>query len=269
MYLLQEQLSKGNASLHLNECGIKDRGRYRCLVNSTLDQQESFVIMKVEGGLSNKEVLCQSKDIFPAPRVQWSTLPREDNLRPTTQMVPNSKGLYSIQSKLRMSENILTYICTVNSTYGSQSWRSSLQERVLVGKVGRELSIPCIAPHNLQIFSLTWTFTRTNKSSIILSYNNRTIHTSNNWLGQAGLEQHQILKGNGSLLLKHPKTQENTGTYTCTLSGLQSRHVAQTNVTIRSKAGTLSRDAQTSLSPDTSSSSSGGTPRRSQASRET
>ncbi|MED6234147.1 hypothetical protein ATANTOWER_023155 [Ataeniobius toweri] len=31
----------------------------------------------------------------------------------------------------------------------------------------------------------------------------------------------------------------------------------------------LSRDAQTSLSPDTSSSSSGGSPRRSQASRET
>lgn len=77
----------------------------------------------------NREIQCLSKDIFPAPRVQWSTLPPKDNLRPITHMGPNTEGLYSFQSTLRMFENTLTYICTVNSTYGSQSWRSSLQER--------------------------------------------------------------------------------------------------------------------------------------------
>ncbi|KAJ7996705.1 hypothetical protein DPEC_G00239790 [Dallia pectoralis] len=262
MHVLQDQLARGSASLHLNMCDIKDRGRYRCLVNNTLSQQESFVIVKVEAAIkmvtletgSNREVLCLCKDIYPAPRVQWSTVPIENSLMPSTQIFPNAQGLYSVQSKLRMSENILTYICTVNSMYGTQSWRSTLQQKELIGKVGRELSIPCIAPQNLQNFTLTWTFTRTNKSSNILSYDSRTRHTSNNWLGQAGLEQHRVLLGNGSLLLKHPETQENTGTYTCTFSGLQNRHVVQTQVHIRSKIeGTPSSGNQSGRSGQSTS----------------
>uniref|UniRef100_A0A8C7UQU8 Ig-like domain-containing protein n=1 Tax=Oncorhynchus mykiss TaxID=8022 RepID=A0A8C7UQU8_ONCMY len=234
-YLLQDQLSRGIASLHLSQCGIKDRGRYRCLVNSTLGQQESFVIMKVEGYL-NREIQCLSKDIFPAPRVQWSTLPPKDNLRPITHMGPNTEGLYFFQSTLRMFENTLTYICTVNSTYGSQSWRSSLQERALIGEAGKELSIPCIAPQNLQNFSLTWTFTRTNDPTVILSYDSRTRRTSNLWEGRAGLKPDQVLTGDGSLLLHNPESREQTGTYTCTFTGLQSRHMVQTQVNIRSRS---------------------------------
>ncbi|KAK6316793.1 hypothetical protein J4Q44_G00121930 [Coregonus suidteri] len=243
MYLLQDQLSRGNASLHLSQCGIKDRGRYSCLVNSTLGQQESFVIMKVEAPIKmvtmeiskNREIQCLSKDIFPAPRVQWSTLPPKANLRSTTHMAPNTEGLYSVQSKLRMFENTLTYVCTINSTYGSQSWKSSLQEGELIGEAGRDLSIPCMAPQNLQNFSLTWTFTRTNdESNVILSYDSLTRRTSNLWESRVGLEQDQVLMGDGSLLLHNPESQEHTGTYTCTFSGFQNRHMVQTQVTIRS-----------------------------------
>ncbi|XP_013984741.1 CD276 antigen homolog [Salmo salar] len=243
-YLIQDQLSRGIASLHLRQCGIKDRGRYRCLVNSTLGQQKSFVIMKVEAPIKmvtmeksmNREIQCLSKDIFPAPRVQWSTLPPKDNLRPITHMGPNTEGLYSFQSTLRMFENTLTYICTVNSTYGSQSWRSSLQERGLIGEAGQELSIPCIAPQNLQNFSLTWTFSRTNDPTVILSYDSRTRRTSNLWVGRAGLKLDQVLMGDGSLFLHNPESREQTGTYTCTFTGFQSRHVVQTQVNIRSRS---------------------------------
>uniref|UniRef100_A0A8C7UZ43 Ig-like domain-containing protein n=1 Tax=Oncorhynchus mykiss TaxID=8022 RepID=A0A8C7UZ43_ONCMY len=234
MYLLQDQLSRGNASLHLSQCGIKDRGRYRCLVNSTLGQQESFIIMKVEG-YKNTEIQCLSKDIFPAPRVQWSTLPPKANLRSTTHMAPNTEGLYSVQSKLRMFGNTPTYVCTVNSTYGSQSWKSSLQKGELIGEAGRELSIPCMAPQNFQNFFLTWTFTRTNDNSkVILSYVSQTRRTSNLWEGRVELEQDRVLMGDGSLLLHNPESQEHTGTYTCTFSGFQSRHMVQTQVAIRS-----------------------------------
>ncbi|XP_020320040.1 uncharacterized protein LOC109872998 [Oncorhynchus kisutch] len=243
MYLLQDQLSRGNASLHLSQCGIKDRGRYRCLVNSTLGQQESFIIMKVEAPIKmvtmeiskNTEIQCLSKDIFPAPRVQWSTLPPKANLRSTTHMAPNTEGLYSVQSKLRMFGNTPTYVCTVNSTYGSQSWKSSLQKRELIGEAGRELSIPCMAPQNFQNFFLTWTFTRTNDNSkVILSYVSQTRRTSNLWEGRVELEQDRVLMGDGSLLLHNPESQEHTGTYTCTFSGFQSRHMVQTQVAIRS-----------------------------------
>ncbi|KAK6305564.1 hypothetical protein J4Q44_G00243440 [Coregonus suidteri] len=243
-YLLQDQLSRGNASLHLSHCGIKDRGRYRCLVNSTLGQQESFVIMKVEASIkmvtmeksTNREIQCLSKDIFPAPRVQWSTLPPKVNLRPITHMRSNTEGLYSVQSTLRMFENTLTYICTVNSTYGSQSWRSSMQERALIGEAGQELSIPCIDRQNLQNFSLTWTFSRTNEPTVILSYNSRTRRISNLWEGRAGLKPDQVLMGDGSLLLHNPESQEHTGTYTCTFTGFQRRHMVQTQVNIRSRS---------------------------------
>ncbi|KAL0994017.1 hypothetical protein UPYG_G00116800 [Umbra pygmaea] len=252
MYLLQDQLSRGNASLHLSKCGIKARGRYKCLVNSTLGQQELFVITKVEAPIkmvtmknnSNKEILCLSKDVFPAPRVQWFTLPKNNDLRPTTQMVANSEGLYSVQSKLNMSKDIVTYICTVNSTYGTQSWRCSLQERELTTEVGQHLSIPCNAPEKLQHFLLTWTFTRANEPTNILSYDSRTRQTINYWGGRAKLLQDQVQMGNGFLQLEHPMSQESTGTYTCTFSGFQSRHVVQTHVNVSSRA-----ELQTALDP--------------------
>ncbi|MED6240875.1 hypothetical protein ATANTOWER_030079 [Ataeniobius toweri] len=54
------------------------------------------------------------------------------------------------------------------------------------------------------------------------------------------------------------------------LKGLKNAYLSSSAYPEPGRGGSrLSRDAQTSLSPDTSSSSSGGSPRRSQASRET
>lgn len=97
---------------------------------------------------------------------------------------------------------------------------------------GQALSIPCIAPHSLQNFSLTWTFVLSSEPTVILRYDNRTRHILNLWEGQAELDQDLLLLGDGSLLLHKPDTEEHSGTYTCTFSGQQSRHIVQTRVNI-------------------------------------
>ena len=101
---------------------------------------------------------------------------------------------------------------------------------------GRAFSIPCIAPRNLHNFSLPWTFSGSSEPAAVttvIRYDSRTRLTFNLWEGQAGLEdQDAVLAGNGSLLLQNPESQEHTGTYTCTFSGLQSRHTVQTKVNV-------------------------------------
>lgn len=97
---------------------------------------------------------------------------------------------------------------------------------------GHALSIPCIAPQRLQNFSLSWTFTSSSESIVILRYDSRTRHTFILWEGQAELDQDLLLLGDGSLLLHKPDSEEHSGTYTCTLSGLQTRHIVLTKVNI-------------------------------------
>lgn len=97
---------------------------------------------------------------------------------------------------------------------------------------GHALSISCIAPHGLQNFSLTWTFTSSSEPTVISRYDSRTRNAFNLWEGQAELNQDLLLLGDGSLLLHKPDSEEHSGTYTCTFSGLQSRHIVQTKVNI-------------------------------------
>lgn len=97
---------------------------------------------------------------------------------------------------------------------------------------GHALSIPCIAPHTLQNFSLTWAFTSSNEPTVILKYDTKSRHILNLWEGQAELDQELLLLGDGSLLLHKPNTEEHSGTYTCTFSGMQSRHMVQTNINV-------------------------------------
>ncbi|KAJ7996706.1 hypothetical protein DPEC_G00239800 [Dallia pectoralis] len=242
--LFNSQIAFGNASLLLKRVKVQDKGRYKCYTSTRKGNQETFVnlgvkalIQSVKIEMTEEVVSCSSQNIYPAPQVVWSTHPALDpeTLENVTVKILDSKGLYTVESSVRMLGNISdhAYFCSVISADRAQEWTVSLrQQEELFGKVGRELSVPCIAPQNLQNFTLTWTFTRTNEPAVILSYDSRTRRTSNFWEGRAELEQNRVLMGNGSLLLKHPETQENTGIYTCTFSGLQNRHVVQTQVNI-------------------------------------
>ncbi|KAL2095285.1 hypothetical protein ACEWY4_010004 [Coilia grayii] len=102
----------------------------------------------------------------------------------------------------------------------------------IVGASGRSLLIPCIAPKSIQNFTLSWRFSQGRHPSVLLTYDSRTRQTSSSWEGQVKLDQQQVLLGNGSLRLLSPESGENTGSYTCTFSAFQTRHVVQTWVNV-------------------------------------
>lgn len=97
---------------------------------------------------------------------------------------------------------------------------------------GHALAIPCVAPHSLQNFSLTWTFATSSEPTLIFRYDTKTRQALNLWEAQAELDQELLPLGDGSLLLHKPDVEEHSGMYTCTFSGLQSKHIVQTRVNI-------------------------------------
>lgn len=78
-----------------------------------------------------EEVLCSTRNVYPAPHLSWSTQPTlpQDALKHTTHKRA-TKGLFTLESKLRKLKDRpnLTYICTVSAAYGAQTWKASLSE---------------------------------------------------------------------------------------------------------------------------------------------
>ncbi|XP_072534140.1 CD276 antigen homolog [Salminus brasiliensis] len=263
-----QQLALGNASLLLQRCGLQDRGRYKCRIAKAKEENESFVIVKVEAPIHSvnlevtrlsgfEEVKCSTQGVYPAPRVSWSTEP-PTLLKPVTRKIPNRLGLYDVESKLKRlrDQSNITYICTVNSSYSNQTWRASLTETVinditLTSKLdsslvwtevnsaeGKDFTIPCKVPWVTRNFSLTWTFTLTgtNKPTVICTYDSEAQLLTNQWEGRAWLDALVVQAGDGSLRLLSPQSAENTGTYICIVSSLQRSHESQTAVNITSLA---------------------------------
>lgn len=83
-----------------------------------------------------EEVKCSARDVYPPPRVTLFTEPPAlpDGLQTDTRKTADKQGLYTVESKMRKLEEQadLTYICLVQSFYGSQIWRTSLQEKGLI-----------------------------------------------------------------------------------------------------------------------------------------
>ncbi|XP_070299779.1 HERV-H LTR-associating protein 2 isoform X2 [Salvelinus sp. IW2-2015] len=248
--LFKDQLVHGNASLLLKRVDVSDEGLYKCYTSTLTVNKETFVDVKVEAliqsvrmEMTGEVISCSSQNIYPAPEVAWSTDPLSgpETLQNSTVKSLDSKGLYIVESTVRILGNVSdhAYFCSVISADKAQVWTTSIKKtEELIGEAGRELSIPCIAPQNLQNFSLTWTFTRTNDTTVILIYDSRTRLTSNLWEDLAGLEQDQVLMSKGSLLLHNPESEEQTGTYTCTFTGFQRRHMVQTQVNITARRPT-------------------------------
>uniref|UniRef100_A0A8C7L263 Ig-like domain-containing protein n=1 Tax=Oncorhynchus kisutch TaxID=8019 RepID=A0A8C7L263_ONCKI len=218
--------------------------------------ESNALIQSVRMEMTGEVVSCSSQDIYPAPEVAWSTDPLSgpETLQNSTVKTPDSKGLYILESRVRILGNVFdyTYFCSVISADKAQVWTTSIKKtEELIGEAGKELSIPCIAPQNLHNFSLTWTFTRTNDPTVVLSYDSRTRRTSNLWEGRAGLEQDQVLMSKGSLLLHNPESEEHSGTYTCTFTGFQRRHMVQTQVNITARRPTAGNIKMTIIFPIT------------------
>ncbi|XP_036451242.1 V-set domain-containing T-cell activation inhibitor 1 [Colossoma macropomum] len=252
MSLFTDEVSKGNASLLLKDSRIQSRGRYRCLINATKTVKESFVIVKVEAPISRisieasptGQIQCSSHGLYPAPVLTWSTNPSIGNLRSLIRMSPDSNGLYSVESTLQKvnKSTPLTYICTITSKYSSQSWKASLLQTEMVGKIGHELIIPCLAPKNLKNFTLTWTFAKRNKNKDILTYHSQSHKVINQWKEEAELDLEKARTGDGSLYLDDHEVSKHAGKYTCTFSGPRVTYIVQTSVSVSSSSAAAQKE---------------------------
>ncbi|KAK7120721.1 hypothetical protein R3I94_020646 [Phoxinus phoxinus] len=242
---LFSDVSKGNASLLMKQVDTRSKGRYKCVVNNVT---ETYVIATVEAPISaifiNTDpsglIRCSTKDVYPAPQVQWSTKPSlpPAALQAITRMAPGGKGLFTVESVLKQQNNSLDhiYVCNITSKYGTQTWTASLKLQEISSSEGQDLIIPCRAPKDLQSFSLVWTFTTVNKTTDVLEYDSRT-HKSSRSRDHGELEEENALKGDVSLNLQKPVGSKHSGIYTCALSGAKTRHLIQTRVVFTSKQG--------------------------------
>uniref|UniRef100_A0A3B3BRJ2 Ig-like domain-containing protein n=1 Tax=Oryzias melastigma TaxID=30732 RepID=A0A3B3BRJ2_ORYME len=260
-YVSPQQVSQGNATLVLKMSSLRDRGTYRCHVNSSAGQHDATVILRVEAPIRGlflelsrlsgfEEMKCIVQDVFPAPRVTWETEPPTlEAFKPVTRMTADKRGLYTVDSRLRRMEGQpdLIYICKMTPPYGGPAWTSSLREREIKGYEGKDLTLPCSAPTYLNKPSLQWSFSTSDESSQILTYNSRSGRsiTSPSWGDQVELDIYKVPFGDGSVRLMNPKASQNAGGYTCQFSTPYSTHTERNKVTF--SAGQGSPEKETSF----------------------
>ncbi|XP_074550064.1 CD276 antigen [Halichoeres trimaculatus] len=253
-------ISRGNATLILRRCSLKDRGTYRCHVHTSKGEHNAKIIVKVEAPIralsleltrlsGYEEMKCTARNVFPAPHVTWATEPPTfEELRPVTRFQPDKQGLYTVDSRLRRLKDQpdLIYICRVTTSYGGPAWTASLREREIRGSQGRDLTIPCFAPPYLNNPFLHWTFSNGEDPSHILNYNiNSGDSISPPWDNHVELVG-MVLFGDGSLRLMDPKHTDHTGSYTCVFSVPYNTHTERTDVTIDSPVADRSTSGKAS-----------------------
>lgn len=71
-------------------------------------------------------VQCSTRDVYPAPVLQWSSEPASAPgvLQPVTRISPGGNGLFSAQSVLKLQNNSLehVYMCTITSALRGKTW---------------------------------------------------------------------------------------------------------------------------------------------------
>lgn len=257
-------VAKGNASLIISHSGTRDRGRYRCSVQTEAGLHSSSVIVKVHAPIRSvsvelsrlsgyEEVKCSVRNVFPSPRVTWSTEPATfHDLRPVTRKLLEPSGLYTVDSRLRTLEGQtdLIYICTATSPYGGAPRTSSFRHRDLRGYEGKDLTLPCFAPSFLNSETLSWTFANSEDPKHILTYSvqsgaaitpsGQLDASMKEWARHVELDGYRVQFGDGSLRLMDPNEERHTGRYLCVFSTETSQHTERLEVTI---SGTGKRSA--------------------------
>lgn len=262
-------VAKGNASIVIAHSAPRDRGRYSCSVTTETGRHSTAVIVKVQAPIRSvsvelsrlsgyEEVKCSVKDVFPAPRVTWSTEPATfHDLRPVTRKQLDPSGLYEVDSRLRTlgGQDELIYICTATSPYGGPAWTSSYRHRDLRGYEGKDLTLPCFAPSFLNSETLSWTFSNSEDPKHILTYSVQSgssvtpsglsDSSMREWAEHVELDGYRVQLGDGSLRLMDPDEEHHTGRYSCVFSTETSQHTERLEVTI-SGAGKRSAPEQAS-----------------------
>lgn len=126
--LCQDQVPKGEASLFFKEVKMHHQGTYRCSATSSLgNKTHRFIQLNVYTLISSRDVVleqvgdelvCRSEGIYPEPNVTWSP---SDGTEPMTSVNETEKGLYSVFSSVRLSENPAQeeHSCNINTPHSS------------------------------------------------------------------------------------------------------------------------------------------------------
>uniref|UniRef100_A0A8C7LWH4 Ig-like domain-containing protein n=1 Tax=Oncorhynchus mykiss TaxID=8022 RepID=A0A8C7LWH4_ONCMY len=245
--LFNDQIHKGNASLLLNAITLQDQGRYKCYTSTVKGNKESFINISVEAPvhlvniqLSDDIITCSSKDIYPEPKLTWSTnLPSDMPLDPGTIQTStkvDDRGLYDITSTKQFSRD-RTNICTVTSGTRGETGTLRQQDPVQCSP-SSEVSIPCRIPQSdLLTFNLTWRFNQI-VNILTATY---TKGTPQMYINDQWKEQVQDMSESGSLQL-HRLTVIHQGSYSCELYTSRDTHLFLTYLEItpdKLSAGTI------------------------------
>ncbi|KAI7793724.1 uncharacterized protein hhla2a.1 [Triplophysa rosa] len=240
-WLQVEHISHGNATLFLKRVVVKNKGRYKCVVNNA---SQTYVVAAVEAPIRmisidthpSGVIQCSTKDVYPPPEVHWTAEPSLPStaLQPVTRMFSDGMGLFTVESIVKQNNNSFDhmFVCNITSKYGTQMWTASLQLQEMTGSEGQNLVIPCKAPKNLQFSTLVWTFTNANKTTDVLKYDSRN-HKTTSFQDYAEIKDERAFKGDGSLTLENSVDSDHSGIYTCVFSGETTRHLIETSVDIR------------------------------------
>lgn len=267
--LFTAAVARGNGSLLISDSAPRDRGKYRCSVQTEAGEHSAIVIVKVQALIRSvsvelsrlsgyEEIKCSVRNVFPQPHVTWSTEPETfHDLRPVTRKQLDQSGLYTVDSRLRTlgGQTDLVYICTATSPYGGPARTASYRHREIRGYEGKDLTLPCFAPSYLNSETLSWTFTNSDDPKDILTYSVQSggsvtpsglsDASGREWAGHVELDGYRVQFGDGSLRLMDPDAARHTGRYSCVFSTETSRHTERLEVTI-SSTGKRSDPEQTS-----------------------
>ena len=109
---------------------IKDNiGTWKCCgTEACIVYNQTFLpapVKSVDITVADKTLTCSSKGIYPAPGLDWSTVPNSDVKAEKTDTQTDAQGLYSISSTVESSGN--TFVCKI--TAGASFHRASLRQQ--------------------------------------------------------------------------------------------------------------------------------------------
>ncbi|XP_054879846.1 CD276 antigen-like [Poeciliopsis prolifica] len=218
--LFEDQISRGNGDLLLRGVKVDDEGTYECHVFTTGIYYRRSVVLEVEAPVSSvriyqegNRITCSSEGIYPQPELTWSTqLPPIMTLQNRTTVHQTEEKLYDIRSSLMVTDDDvgLIYFCSIRTRKSQRI--AVLNEPEPGTDVSCVINQDCILPCQFEnrIIYIKWK----HGTSLIVSYDHQGSSYSESFRSRASLFEDQISRGNGDLLLRGVKVDDEGG-YDC------------------------------------------------------
>ncbi|XP_054915384.1 CD276 antigen-like [Poeciliopsis prolifica] len=219
--LFEDQISRGNGDLLLRGVKVDDEGRYLCVEEINDIYYRHYVDFTIEAPGSDIRIhqygnrtTCSSEGIYPQPELTWSPEPPSNTaLQNRTTVHQTEEKLYDIRSSLTGPDGSdWIYSCTIRTS--RNWWKTSLTRAESGTSMSCVINQDCILPCRFRNRVANMTWEREIPKSGIVSYDQGNIRTSESFRSRASLFEDQISRGNGDLLLRGVKVDDE-GRYEC------------------------------------------------------